>query len=106
MENDLSLQSLPQIDLDNYSVLPVDEGDEDREAGIGDEEDEGSDLDIGDDPADTGELLLVKTFSNSSISVDCPDKLCFVLQMRKLTRPFLSLSSLCTLCWPQSSRPR
>ncbi|XP_035514714.1 probable ATP-dependent RNA helicase DHX37 [Morone saxatilis] len=42
--------SLPQIDLDNYSALPVDEGDEDREAGIGDEEDEGSDLEIGDDP--------------------------------------------------------
>uniref|UniRef100_A0A7N5ZXE3 RNA helicase n=1 Tax=Anabas testudineus TaxID=64144 RepID=A0A7N5ZXE3_ANATE len=47
--------SLPRIDLDNYSALPVDEGDEDREAGIGDEEDEGSDLDIGDDPADTEE---------------------------------------------------
>ncbi|XP_008334371.1 putative ATP-dependent RNA helicase DHX37 [Cynoglossus semilaevis] len=42
--------SLPQIDLDNYSALPVDEGDEDREAGIDDEEDGGSDLDIGDDP--------------------------------------------------------
>lgn len=47
--------SLPRIDLDNYSALPVDEGDEDREAGIGDEEDEGSDLEIGDDPADTEE---------------------------------------------------
>uniref|UniRef100_A0A3Q3KK99 Activating signal cointegrator 1 complex subunit 3 n=1 Tax=Monopterus albus TaxID=43700 RepID=A0A3Q3KK99_MONAL len=47
--------SLPRIDLDNYSALPVDEGDEDREAGIGDEEDEGSDLDIGDSPADTEE---------------------------------------------------
>ncbi|KAF1389379.1 hypothetical protein PFLUV_G00072830 [Perca fluviatilis] len=47
--------SLPRIDLDNYSALPVDEGDEDREAGIGDEEDEGSDLDIGDDPASTEE---------------------------------------------------
>ncbi|XP_029019625.1 probable ATP-dependent RNA helicase DHX37 [Betta splendens] len=47
--------SLPQIDLNNYSVLPVDEGDEDREAGIGDEEDEGSDLDIGDDPLDAEE---------------------------------------------------
>uniref|UniRef100_A0A3Q2EBR3 RNA helicase n=1 Tax=Cyprinodon variegatus TaxID=28743 RepID=A0A3Q2EBR3_CYPVA len=45
--------SLPRIDLDNYSALPVDEGDEDREAGIGDEEDGGSDLDLGDDPADT-----------------------------------------------------
>lgn len=40
---------LPQIDLDNYSALPLDEGDEDREAGIGDEDDDGSDLDLGDD---------------------------------------------------------
>ncbi|XP_042276743.1 probable ATP-dependent RNA helicase DHX37 isoform X1 [Thunnus maccoyii] len=47
--------SLPRIDLDNYSALPVDEGDEDRDAGIGEDEDEGSDLDIGDDPADTEE---------------------------------------------------
>uniref|UniRef100_A0A671TJ59 RNA helicase n=1 Tax=Sparus aurata TaxID=8175 RepID=A0A671TJ59_SPAAU len=47
--------SLPRIDLDNYSALPVDEGDEDREAGIGDEEDEGSDLEIGDDPNDAEE---------------------------------------------------
>nr|XP_015221336.1 PREDICTED: probable ATP-dependent RNA helicase DHX37 [Lepisosteus oculatus] len=37
--------SMPKIDLDNYSALPVDEGDEDRGAGIGDEE-EGSDLDL------------------------------------------------------------
>ncbi|XP_061623567.1 probable ATP-dependent RNA helicase DHX37 isoform X1 [Phyllopteryx taeniolatus] len=47
--------SLPRIDLDNYSALPVDEGDEDREAGIAENEDEGSDLDIGDDPGDTEE---------------------------------------------------
>ncbi|XP_069563899.1 probable ATP-dependent RNA helicase DHX37 [Brachyistius frenatus] len=47
--------SLPRIDLDNYSALPVDEGDEDREAGIGDEEDGGSDLDFGDDPVVTEE---------------------------------------------------
>ncbi|XP_053727943.1 probable ATP-dependent RNA helicase DHX37 [Synchiropus splendidus] len=40
--------ALPRIDLDNYSSLPVDEGDEDREAGI--DEDEGSDLEIGDHP--------------------------------------------------------
>lgn len=51
------LQSLPRIDLDNYSALPVDEGDEDREAGIGDEEDGDSDLDLGDDPADAGKPL-------------------------------------------------
>ncbi|XP_037536203.1 probable ATP-dependent RNA helicase DHX37 [Nematolebias whitei] len=47
--------SLPRINLDNYSALPVDEGDEDREAGIGDEEDGDSDLDLGDGPADTEE---------------------------------------------------
>ncbi|KAM6943725.1 putative ATP-dependent RNA helicase DHX37 isoform 1-T1 [Lycodopsis pacificus] len=41
--------SLPRIDLDNYSALPLDEGDEDREAGIGYED--GSDLEFGDDPA-------------------------------------------------------
>uniref|UniRef100_A0A8C9VCF6 RNA helicase n=1 Tax=Scleropages formosus TaxID=113540 RepID=A0A8C9VCF6_SCLFO len=48
--------SLPRINLDNYSTLPVDEGDEDRQAGIGDEED-GSDLDLelGDDPGDEEE---------------------------------------------------
>ncbi|XP_034450852.1 probable ATP-dependent RNA helicase DHX37 [Hippoglossus hippoglossus] len=40
--------SLPRIHLDNYSALPVDEGDEDREAGIRDEYD--SDLEYGDDP--------------------------------------------------------
>uniref|UniRef100_A0A8C8D259 RNA helicase n=1 Tax=Oncorhynchus tshawytscha TaxID=74940 RepID=A0A8C8D259_ONCTS len=44
--------SLPRIDLDNYSALPVDEGDEDRLAGI---DDEGSDLELGDDTADTEE---------------------------------------------------
>lgn len=32
----------------------MDEGDEDREAGIGDEEDGDSDLDLADDPADAG----------------------------------------------------
>lgn len=60
-------------------MLPVDEGDEDREAGIGDEEDEGSDLDIGDDPADTGRLPQIKQILNFSISDECPYKLCFVL---------------------------
>lgn len=55
----LCFQSLPRIDLDNYSALPVDEGDEDREAGIGDEEDDGSDLEIGDDPANGGKLIQI-----------------------------------------------
>uniref|UniRef100_A0A8C5EK73 Activating signal cointegrator 1 complex subunit 3 n=1 Tax=Gouania willdenowi TaxID=441366 RepID=A0A8C5EK73_GOUWI len=47
--------SLPCIDLDSYSALPMDEGDEDREAGVGDEEDGDEDLDLGDDPADGNE---------------------------------------------------
>lgn len=46
---------LPRINLDNYSALPVDEGDEDREAGIEDEYDDGSDLELGDDPTNTEE---------------------------------------------------
>lgn len=52
--------TLPQISLDNYSVLPVGEGDEDREAEMDDEEALGSDLDLdlgdgGDDGADGGD---------------------------------------------------
>ncbi|XP_042298014.1 probable ATP-dependent RNA helicase DHX37 [Sceloporus undulatus] len=40
---------LPKIDLDNYSVMPVDEGDEDRDAAADDDEEAdiaGSDLDL------------------------------------------------------------
>uniref|UniRef100_A0A673C5N8 RNA helicase n=1 Tax=Sphaeramia orbicularis TaxID=375764 RepID=A0A673C5N8_9TELE len=52
--------SLPRIDLDNYSALPLDEGDEDREAEVREEEedndDEGSDLDLGDHPANSGKI--------------------------------------------------
>uniref|UniRef100_A0A4W4FET9 Activating signal cointegrator 1 complex subunit 3 n=1 Tax=Electrophorus electricus TaxID=8005 RepID=A0A4W4FET9_ELEEL len=47
-------QSLPRIDLDNYSAQPVDEGDEDRQAGI-DDDDDGSDLELGDHPEETEE---------------------------------------------------
>uniref|UniRef100_A0A672P5Y0 RNA helicase n=1 Tax=Sinocyclocheilus grahami TaxID=75366 RepID=A0A672P5Y0_SINGR len=43
-------QSLPRINLNSYSALPVDEGDEDRQAGIDDNDDEGSDLELGDHP--------------------------------------------------------
>ncbi|XP_073675155.1 probable ATP-dependent RNA helicase DHX37 [Garra rufa] len=44
--------SLPRINLDNYSALPVDEGDEDRQAGIDEDDFEGSDLELelGDHP--------------------------------------------------------
>ncbi|XP_060049254.1 probable ATP-dependent RNA helicase DHX37 isoform X2 [Erinaceus europaeus] len=52
-----AVTALPQISLDNYSVLPVGEGDEDREAEMDDEEDAlGSDLDLdlGDGGEDTG----------------------------------------------------
>ncbi|XP_075032998.1 putative ATP-dependent RNA helicase DHX37 [Mixophyes fleayi] len=37
--------NLPKINLDSYSASPLDEGDEDRDAG-GDEEEEGSDIDL------------------------------------------------------------
>ncbi|XP_067083676.1 probable ATP-dependent RNA helicase DHX37 [Osmerus mordax] len=50
--------SLPRIDLDNYSALPVDEAGEDRQAGVGEDEGwegEGSFLDDGDDPENTEE---------------------------------------------------
>uniref|UniRef100_A0A7N5JUP7 DEAH-box helicase 37 n=1 Tax=Ailuropoda melanoleuca TaxID=9646 RepID=A0A7N5JUP7_AILME len=50
--------TLPQISLDNYSVLPAGEGDEDREAEMDEEEEAlGSDLDLdlGDEGADGGE---------------------------------------------------
>ena len=49
---------LPQISLDNYSVLPAGEGDEDRDAEMDEEDEEalGSDLDLdlGDDGPDGG----------------------------------------------------
>ncbi|XP_051509399.1 probable ATP-dependent RNA helicase DHX37 [Myxocyprinus asiaticus] len=38
--------SLPRVNLDNYSALPVDEGDEDRQAGIDEDEDDYEDLDL------------------------------------------------------------
>ncbi|XP_074141870.1 putative ATP-dependent RNA helicase DHX37 isoform X2 [Sminthopsis crassicaudata] len=39
--------ALPRIDLDNYSVMPMDEGDEDRESEMDEEDDVvGSDLDL------------------------------------------------------------
>lgn len=55
-----SSQALPQIDLDNYSVVPVDEGDEDRDAEI-DDDIAGSDmdLDLGDGDSEEG-LALTK----------------------------------------------
>ncbi|KGL82451.1 putative ATP-dependent RNA helicase DHX37, partial [Tinamus guttatus] len=46
--------SLPKIDLDNYSVIPVDEGDEDRDAET-DDDMAGSDLDLDLGDADSGE---------------------------------------------------
>ncbi|KAK2490106.1 hypothetical protein MC885_014358 [Smutsia gigantea] len=52
--------TLPQISLENYSVLPVGEGDEDREAEMDEEEgavDSDLDLDLGDDGAGGGEQL-------------------------------------------------
>lgn len=53
-------QALPKIDLDNYSVVPVDEGDEDRDAET-DDDIAGSDidLDLGDGDSEEG-LALTK----------------------------------------------
>uniref|UniRef100_A0A8B9KDY0 Activating signal cointegrator 1 complex subunit 3 n=1 Tax=Astyanax mexicanus TaxID=7994 RepID=A0A8B9KDY0_ASTMX len=63
--------SLPRIDLDNYSALPVDEGDEDRQAGIDDDSDEGSDLDLdlGDNPDDTEAHCSICLYLHSLICV-------------------------------------
>uniref|UniRef100_A0A5F8HC59 DEAH-box helicase 37 n=1 Tax=Monodelphis domestica TaxID=13616 RepID=A0A5F8HC59_MONDO len=50
--------ALPRIDLDNYSALPMDEGDEDRESEMDEEDDAlGSDLDLdlGDEENEEGE---------------------------------------------------
>lgn len=78
------LQSLPRIDLANYSALPVDEGDEDREAGIGDEEDGDSDLDLGDDPADEGKPVGITLYSpDGRISDEQCYKFCFVFSLRR-----------------------
>lgn len=92
-------QSLPRIDLDNYSALPVDEGDEDREAGIGDEEDGGSDLDIGDDPTSAGtftqkrwDVVHIRVGAISSLFVSVEDKVdpsipLYVLPLYSLLAP-------------------
>ncbi|XP_040272163.1 probable ATP-dependent RNA helicase DHX37 isoform X1 [Bufo bufo] len=68
--------NLPKINLNNYSALPVDEGDEDREAGVDDEEGEGSDfdLDLGDAASDKDEE------SDSSLPI-------FVLPLYSLLAP-------------------
>lgn len=48
-------QTLPRINLDNYAVVPVDEGDEDRDAET-DDDIAGSDvdLDLGDGDSEEG----------------------------------------------------
>lgn len=52
-------QTLPKIDLDSYSVVPVDEGDEDRDAET-DDDIAGSDidLDLGDGDSEEGLTLM------------------------------------------------
>uniref|UniRef100_W5KFF5 Activating signal cointegrator 1 complex subunit 3 n=1 Tax=Astyanax mexicanus TaxID=7994 RepID=W5KFF5_ASTMX len=74
--------SLPRIDLDNYSALPVDEGDEDRQAGIDDDSDEGSDLDLdlGDNPDDTGQKRVFDGYADPSIPL-------YVLPLYSLLAP-------------------
>lgn len=70
-------QTLPKIDLNNYSVLPPDEGDEDRDIDS-DDDAAGSDLDLdlGDGDSEEG-LAHVK----EGIPVTCErsDMDCFVL---------------------------
>ena len=48
-------------------MLPVDEGDEDRQAGIDEEEDddEGLDLDLGEHPEDGGEPFYINFFHHT-----------------------------------------
>ncbi|XP_030075313.1 putative ATP-dependent RNA helicase DHX37 [Microcaecilia unicolor] len=69
---------LPRINLDNYSVMPVDEGDEDRDAGIGDGEEafasDDDDLNLGDGVLEEGEM------SDSSLPL-------FVLPLYSLLAP-------------------
>ncbi|XP_029475809.1 probable ATP-dependent RNA helicase DHX37 isoform X2 [Rhinatrema bivittatum] len=68
---------LPRINLDNYSAMPVDEGDEDREAGIDDGEKalvSDDDLDLGDGVHEEGEA------SDSSLPL-------FVLPLYSLLAP-------------------
>lgn len=52
-------QTLPKIDLDNYSVVPVDEGDEDRDA-ESDDDVAGSDIDLDLGDVDSEEGLALK----------------------------------------------
>lgn len=59
----------------------MDEGDEDRQAGIGEEEYEGSDVDLGDDPADAGKinpLTSSKSLRIIQTRIDMNSALCFV----------------------------
>lgn len=57
---------MPKINLDNYSALPLDEGDEDREAGEDGDDEEGegsdSDLDLGDGGSDEGLITFFHSY--------------------------------------------
>ncbi|KAL7976010.1 hypothetical protein Chor_008219 [Crotalus horridus] len=97
-------EALPKIDLDNYSVLPVDEGDEDREAAEDDEEANsvGSDLDL-----DLGEDCLqegLQAFENWLSLHRRPGDFLIMVKNRILLTHFTSFLS--TLCWLQKSKPR
>lgn len=67
---------MPKINLDNYSALPLDEGDEDREAGEDGDDEEGegsdSDLDLGDGGSDEGLITffhpLIQTIYSKSMT--------------------------------------
>lgn len=67
---------MPKINLDNYSALPLDEGDEDREAGGDGDDEEGegsdSDLDLGDGGSEEGLITsyypLIQTLYSESMA--------------------------------------
>lgn len=60
----------------------MDEGDEDRQAGI-DDDDEGSDLDLGDQPDDTGQILRIQDLKNTELWEEkfSNSAFCFVLEI-------------------------
>nr|XP_033811331.1 probable ATP-dependent RNA helicase DHX37 [Geotrypetes seraphini]XP_033811332.1 probable ATP-dependent RNA helicase DHX37 [Geotrypetes seraphini] len=85
---------LPRINLDNYSVIPIDEGDEDRDAGIDDgEEAFDDDLNLGDGVLEEGEASdsSLPLFVLPLYSLLAPDK------QAKVFRPPPSGTRLCVV---------
>lgn len=103
-------QSLPRINLDSYSALPADEGDEDRQAGIDDDYNEGSDLELelGDHPdSDHGERLALTHAGVFHLCWTGCVLMCVCCgQRRRPIRPSRCMCFLSTLCWHLSCRQR